>query len=208
MKNGQGNVAGRLAALFLMLGLASFVRVGAANAQTREAASVVTLHGDRTGAPMNPFIYGQFIEHLGRCIYGGIWAEMLEDRKFYFPITADYRPYRQLEDTRFPVVGASPWQIIGSADSVTMVKENAFVGEHTPRIKAGAGIRQRDLATVQGKEYVGYIWLSAPKGTASVDVVLVCGEDGQARQMVRIKNVRGKYHKHTLKFKADRKSVV
>ncbi len=202
MKNGQGNVAGRLAALFLMLGLASFVRVGAANAQTREAASVVTLHGDRTGAPMNPFIYGQFIEHLGRCIYGGIWAEMLEDRKFYFPITADYRPYRQLEDTRFPVVGASPWQIIGSADSVTMVKENAFVGEHTPRIKAGAGIRQRDLATVQGKEYVGYIWLSAPKGTASVDVVLVCGEDGQARQMVRIKNVRGKYHKHTLKFKA------
>jgi len=202
MKNGQGKVTGRLAALFLMLGLASFVRVGAANAQTREAASVVTLHGDRTGAPMNPFIYGQFIEHLGRCIYGGIWAEMLEDRKFYFPITADYRPYRQLEDTRFPVVGASPWQIIGSADSVTMVKENAFVGEHTPRIKAGAGIRQRDLATVQGKEYVGYIWLSAPKGTASVDVVLVCGEDGQTRQMVRIKNVRGKYQKHALKFKA------
>jgi len=46
----------------------------------------------RTNAPINPFIYGQFIEHLGRCIYGGIWAEMLEDRKFYFPITADYSP--------------------------------------------------------------------------------------------------------------------
>ena len=24
-------------------------------------------------------IFGNFIEHLGRCIYGGIWAEMLED---------------------------------------------------------------------------------------------------------------------------------
>ncbi len=59
----------------------------------------MTLHGDRTGEPMSPFIYGQFIEHLGRCIYGGIWAEMLEDRKFYFPVTAEYRPYRQLEDT-------------------------------------------------------------------------------------------------------------
>jgi len=26
--------------------------------------------------------------HLGRCIYGGIWAEMLEDRRFYFPVPA------------------------------------------------------------------------------------------------------------------------
>ena len=39
------------------------------------------------------------------------------------------------------IVGASPWQIIGPADSVTMVKEDPFVGEHTPQIKAGAGIR-------------------------------------------------------------------
>jgi alpha-N-arabinofuranosidase len=202
MKHGQRNVTMRLMTLFLTLGLASFIRVGTANAQTDGAASVVTLHGDRAGAPMNPFIYGQFIEHLGRCIYGGIWAQMLEDRKFYFPITADYRPYRQLEDTRFPVVGASPWQMIGPADSVTMVKEDAFVGEHTPRIKAGAGIRQRDLATVQGKEYVGYIWLSAPKSGASVDVALVWDEGGKARQTVRIKNVKGKYQKHTLKFTA------
>ena len=50
----------------------------------------VQLDAAKTGAPISPYIYGQFIEHLGRCIYGGIWAEMLEDRKFYFPITADY----------------------------------------------------------------------------------------------------------------------
>ena len=77
----------------------------------------------QAGAPINPFIYGQFIEHMGRCIYGGIWAEMLEDRKFYFPITAEYSPYRreienpdfpgQLVGGDYPVVGASPWQIIG-----------------------------------------------------------------------------------------------
>ncbi|MBN2311637.1 MAG: carbohydrate binding domain-containing protein, partial [Candidatus Hydrogenedentes bacterium] len=29
------------------------------------------------GHPISPYVYGQFIEHLGRCIYGGIWAEML-----------------------------------------------------------------------------------------------------------------------------------
>tara|TARA_B110000483_G_C18150329_1_gene525161 strand:+ start:1159 stop:1380 length:222 start_codon:yes stop_codon:yes gene_type:complete len=47
----------------------------------------VELDQSKIGEPIEPFIYGQFIEHLGRCIYGGIWAEMLEDRKFYFPIT-------------------------------------------------------------------------------------------------------------------------
>ena len=59
----------------------------------------VKIDATKKGAPISPFIYGQFIEHLGRCIYGGVWAEMLEDRKFYFPITAEYAPYRDLKDT-------------------------------------------------------------------------------------------------------------
>ena len=109
------------------------------------------LDAAKTGAPINPFIYGQFIEHLGRCIYGGIWAEMLEDRKFYFPITANYAPYKDLQKTEFPVVGASPWEIIGDAGAVTMVKADAFVGDHSPRINSGAGLRQRDLGLVAGK---------------------------------------------------------
>ena len=41
------------------------------------------------GAPISPYVYGQFIEHLGRCIYGGLWAEMLEDRKFFYPVTGE-----------------------------------------------------------------------------------------------------------------------
>jgi hypothetical protein len=43
----------------------------------------VTIDATKTREPMPDLIYGQFIEHLGRSIYGGIWAEMLEDRKFY-----------------------------------------------------------------------------------------------------------------------------
>ncbi|MGD9495053.1 MAG: alpha-L-arabinofuranosidase C-terminal domain-containing protein [Armatimonadota bacterium] len=31
---------------------------------------------------IDPNIYGHFIEHLGRCINGGIWGEMLQARKF------------------------------------------------------------------------------------------------------------------------------
>jgi alpha-N-arabinofuranosidase len=161
---------------------------------------VVTLQMKHLGSPINPFIYGQFIEHLGRCIYGGIWAEMLEDRKFYFPITADYKPYRQLTDTRFPVVGASPWEIIGSAEAVTMVKKDPFVGKHTPQIRSGAGLRQRDLGVVEGKDYVGYIWLAAPESTASVDVTLVWGEKENARKIIHIDGIKRKYRKHPLRF--------
>ncbi len=162
----------------------------------------VTLHTDKTGEPINPFIYGQFIEHLGRCIYGGIWAEMLEDRKFYFPVTPDYRPYRALEDSPFPVVGASPWEILGPDDSVTMVGEDSFVGDHTPRVAAGSGIRQRDLGVVSGKEYEGYVWLRAPEQAATATVTLVWTEGDAGRQSVAIENVGPEYRKHPLRFTA------
>jgi alpha-N-arabinofuranosidase len=154
----------------------------------------------KTNAPISPFIYGQFIEHLGRCIYGGIWAEMLEDRKFYFPITANYAPYRSLTNTPFPVVGASPWQIIGDASAVSMVKGDAFVGDHSPRINAGAGIRQRDLGTVTGKIYEGYLWAKPLNKSAEVEVALVWGEGAAAREVVKLKFSGSKYSKKTFSF--------
>jgi alpha-L-arabinofuranosidase len=162
----------------------------------------VTLDAGRTGEPINPFLYGQFIEHLGRCIYGGIWAEMLEDRKFYFPITPDYRPYRGLLDTPFPVVGASPWEILGAADSVQMTTEDSFVGRQTPHIDADSGIRQRDLGIVQGKAYEGYVWLKRQGPAASVAVSLVWGEGASERQTVSIRSVADAYEKHPLRFTA------
>src|SRR4030042_2737100 len=54
----------------------------------------VTIDAGKTGEPISKFIYGQFIEHLGRCIYGGVWAEMLEDPKFFFPTTRPQNPNR------------------------------------------------------------------------------------------------------------------
>ena len=34
-----------------------------------------TVHADQAGAKINREIYGQFSEHLGSCIYGGLWAK-------------------------------------------------------------------------------------------------------------------------------------
>ncbi len=155
----------------------------------------------KQGAPINPFIYGQFIEHLGRCIYGGIWSEMLEDRKFYFPVTADYAPYKSLHNTPYPVVGASPWEIVGAADAVTMVARDSFVGDQTPLIAAGAGIRQRDLATVKGKDYTGYVWLKGESAGDLATVSLVWGS-GKNERKDEVLSVTGDYRRYPLRFRA------
>ncbi len=39
-----------------------------------ESSASLTLHADQPGAVINRNIYGQFAEHLGTCIYGGIWV--------------------------------------------------------------------------------------------------------------------------------------
>ncbi|TET07164.1 alpha-N-arabinofuranosidase, partial [Candidatus Aerophobetes bacterium] len=35
----------------------------------------IRIDGERVIGKINPNIYGHFIEHLGRCIYGGIYEE-------------------------------------------------------------------------------------------------------------------------------------
>jgi alpha-N-arabinofuranosidase len=171
----------------------------------------VVIDTTKTGEPISKYIYGQFIEHLGRCIYGGIWAEMLEDRKFYFPITANYDPYRRPKnippDSPYAIVGASPWQIIGPADSVTMVKEKSFVGEHSPLIQPDSGIRQFDLGLVKNKQYVGYIYLKSQQKSASVTVSLLWGSDPKEQDSAQITASESKYVKYPFKFTAGSDTV-
>ncbi|MHC4647705.1 MAG: alpha-L-arabinofuranosidase C-terminal domain-containing protein [Planctomycetota bacterium] len=168
--------------------------------------ATVTVAADKTGEPISRYIYGQFIEHLGRCIYGGIWAEMLEDRKFYFPITAEYDPYGysrgKAKDVLFPVVGASPWQVLGDADGVKMAREDSFVGDRTPLITPGSGIRQNDLGLVKNKQYIGYIWLKPANGTTTVEVSLRWGEGLEQMERETITNGTNRYQKCPLRFTA------
>ncbi len=188
----------------IIISLLSIVIIACLSISTPASAqqNSVTIDAAKTKDSINPYIYGQFIEHLGRSIYGGIWAEMLEDRKFYHPITANYKPYVRSkaipQEAEFQVVGASPWQIIGSANSVTMVKENAFVGEHSPLIQAGSGIRQLDLGMLKGKDYTGYVYLKAQKGNPNVTVSLVWGDNKSAS--MQFKTLQTEYVKYPFWF--------
>jgi alpha-N-arabinofuranosidase len=56
----------------LRLALLPLAIAGGLRAQAPDAT--LTLHADRLGPVINRNIYGQFSEHLGHCIYGGIWV--------------------------------------------------------------------------------------------------------------------------------------
>jgi len=190
----------------LATGKAWFDDLGLELLSTKTMKPAVKIDANKTTEPISKYIYGQFIEHLGRCIYGGIWAEMLEDRKFYFPITPNYDPYHSTRGVSknhpFAVVGASPWQIIGPADSVAMVKEDSFVGEHTPLIQPGSGIRQLDLGLVKDKQYVGYIYLKPQQQSTNVKISLLWGDKPQEQESIHTLIVAGRYGKYPFKFTA------
>ena len=63
-----------------------------------DAEVKLTVDASKTGPPISKYIYGQFVEHLGRSIYGGLWAEMVEDRKFGREITDEYKPFDVAND--------------------------------------------------------------------------------------------------------------
>jgi alpha-N-arabinofuranosidase len=49
----------------------------------------MTVDGSKTGPPIQPFIYGQFTENANNNFYhGGLWAEMVDDRKFFYPVNS------------------------------------------------------------------------------------------------------------------------
>jgi alpha-N-arabinofuranosidase len=137
----------------------------------------------RTKEPISKYIYGQFIEHLGRCIYGGIWAEMLEDRKFYYPVKDDYNPWGTDKDPQWSAgeyryLKGSPWKVIGPAGTVTMDTSAPYVGRHTPVIHLSgdgneAGISQQGLAIVKGKGYTGRIILAGDNEAGPIEVKII-----------------------------------
>lgn len=157
---------------------------------SEEIATNITVHPAVQKEAMSPYIYGQFIEHMGKCIYGGIWAEMLNDRKFW------YAPGEQ----------KSPWQVSGKEQTGAlfyMDKVAPFTGEHTPVLVS----EQNDVQLVQGGLGLrsgvgcsGYVILRADR-EMPVMVSLKSGE-GQPEQVTLA--VGREYQKFPVNFRVTR----
>ena len=187
------------------------VQAGESNAPApKPAVADVSVDASKVREPISPYVYGQFIEHLGRCIYGGIWAEMLEDRKFYFPVPADKEIWR-LTREQARVLAASPWKVIGPQGTVEMVKQDAFAGDPTPQINApgngtAVGIYQEELGLVKGRAYVGSLYVAAEGKVTPVTVSLSWGQTDTDKAVHTVKKVGAKYTKVAFKFTAGANS--
>jgi len=58
----------------------------------------IRVEGSQTIGAVHPHIFGHFIEHLEECIYNGLWAELLQNRKFaghdntYYGVVMGWKP--------------------------------------------------------------------------------------------------------------------
>jgi alpha-L-arabinofuranosidase len=172
-------------------GTAWFDDVGLELLSSRPANPQAAIDATQTLAPISKYIYGQFIEHLGRCIYQGIWAEMLEDRKFFYAVGDK----------------ESPWKAVGDARNVRMNPILPFVGVHVPEIRVkgtgeAGGLVQDKLAVIAGKDYIGRIVIAGDPGAAPIQVSLVWGSGENDRQTVRIAELTSDYRTAPLAFRA------
>ncbi|MDR0611724.1 MAG: hypothetical protein LBG58_16585, partial [Planctomycetaceae bacterium] len=121
----------------------------------------VKIDATQQGEKISPFIYGQFIEHLGRCINGGgIWAEMLEDRKFFYPVGDKESAWKAIYDCNLRMTEQQPFVGKHSPESFTTDKEE-------PR---WLGVWQNGLAVRKGKKYIGYAWVKPSEGIQRIEV--------------------------------------
>jgi len=187
-----------LMALSLVLSACGRV-AGTKGAQRQRVA--VAIDAQKTGAPIPKVSFGAFMEPATT----EVWAEMLYDRKFAYPINSQQEPE---QPSGFARQRRNPWRPVGPDSVVAMDKEKPFVGDQTPLIKLEGGtphgIRQAGLVLRQGKSYTGRIVLAGDPG-AKVEVSLVWGANPADRETVPIRPLTGKYRTFPLKFtsKAD-----
>ena len=118
------------------------LRSAAAPAPAAGTSVKAVVDAGKTYAPISPHIYGMFIEHAGSLVYSGLWAEMVGDRKFYYPIAAEDAAMTPDVPERGPGGGRGDvrrWVRIGPAASIAMDAEHAYTGDHSPAIALSHG---------------------------------------------------------------------
>jgi len=179
--------------------LAAMIAGGLALSASAQPVTM-TVDASRPGAPITRYMYGFFTELLSNCYEGGMWAEMLGDRKFFYPVDSS-KELTPPNSRRF----VARWRPVGPDEFILMDREHAYVGEHSPLVKLEAatphGIEQAGMALRKGRKYSGRIVLAAEPG-AEVKVSLVWGANPGDRQTIPIKPLRKEYTKFSLSFTA------
>lgn len=148
----------------------------------------VTIDAHSTSDAVTQYEYGMFIEPIGALIARTLWAEMLDDRKFFYPIVAEGKdPPVPISVEGRPGVIYRKWRPSG-ADVVQIDTEDCYVGGRCPRIAlddsgSARGFSQSGIAVAKGRRYSGHILLQGDPG-AKVEVTLSWGSGVAERRSI------------------------
>jgi len=143
-------------------------------------------------------IYGHHLEHFGRVIQGGLWAELLQNRKFY-PIDPD----------RSQV--ADPWKPEADRSDISYVidRSETLDGISSQRVslfearRRWRGISQTGFDVLAGREYVAEAWIRAKPASASVSFRLE-SSDGQVAAHAEATLIEGDFRRYEVRLRPDR----
>jgi alpha-N-arabinofuranosidase len=171
----------------------------------------VTIDARRTHDPVTKYEYGMFIEPIGGLIARTLWAEMLDDRKFYYPVVAAGKdPPVPISVEGRPGVVYRKWRPIGGDDVVQMDSHDCYVGAHSPRVvlsgDSARGLGQAGLGLAKGKTYGGHIVLRGDPG-AKVEIALIWGPGADQRRSVSLPAPGAEWHSDSFELVAGADST-
>ena len=154
-----------------------------------------------TGHPLHAVdrrIYGHHLEHFGRIIQGGLWAELLRNQKFY-----------PIDPNRSQV--AEPWRPEPDRSDVSFVidRSETLDGISSQRISVfGKGERWRGISQsgfdiLGGREYVAYAWIRSQPSSASVSFRLE-SRGGQVAAHGEATLTEGDFRRYEVHLRPDR----
>ena len=120
----------------------------------------VAIDGASRAAPVTKYEYGMFIEPIGGLVARTLWAEMLDDRKFYYPVvTPAFDKPPPLNAEGRPGVSYRKWRPIGGDDAVSMDTKAPYVGAQSPLVAVDPTVRkgfsQSGIGVAKGRRYDG-----------------------------------------------------
>lgn len=123
--------------------------------------ATINLNPNQIIGEVDDHLYGANLEHIGQSIYGGVWAELLRDRKFAGHDRMYTGPSEGLHNAHPSFGVVVPWSAVNPGPSVRFSHDNTtfYTGRQSQRITIQAaddewhGIQQSDLYLQQGMMY-------------------------------------------------------
>jgi alpha-N-arabinofuranosidase len=176
---------------------------------------------DKARKPITRYMYGKFTEHLGRNIYGGMWAQILNNPSFegwHFwgenseDIDRRLRHYAErlgitnITDSRDK--GIAPWWLAHGSGEVTYeLDTNAFNSELAQKIVVDslegyeAGIKQILFLPLHREKDYELIFYSHSEKSCTLNIAIRKAEDENHKlAMSQIKVTSDEWQQHFLKF--------